>query len=262
MELLLSVLKEIRDGRYSFGPKDSTQESMRAFQPVAARLQAMLDQYLVQDVKFLRSSSQVGRPIVSAVVIGGLTFEGEQFLRREAAPRLDPAIAFPTEYSTISATSTRMKIFISHSSVDSAVAEEFVELLRAAFVISAEEIRCTSVAGFKLEAGVDSNEQLRQEVFESAAFIALLSAASLQSNYVLFELGARWGAKRYLAPVLISGATPALLKAPLNAIHAISAGSQTDMHQLIDSISKNIGLPAEKPHAFAKALTKFIAAAA
>jgi len=37
--------------------------------------------------------------------------------------------------------------------------------LRAALPLSAKDIRCTSVDGYKLAAGTNSDEQLRQEVF-------------------------------------------------------------------------------------------------
>lgn len=151
-----------------------------------------------------------------------------------------------------------MKVFISHSSIDKDIAESFVSLLRLALPLSAKDIRCTSVDGYKLDAGTNSDEQLRREVFESEAFLALLSPKSIQSIYVMFEMGARWGAKRYLAPVMIAGLMPNMLKAPLSAIHAISASSERDIYQLIDTLSKKLGLEAEKPALYAKALKEFI----
>ena len=72
-------------------------------------------------------------------------------------------------------------MFVSHSSVDKNTAEAFVDLLRVALRLSAKDIRCTSVEGHKLPAGTNSDDQLRQEIFEAQAFIALLSPASIQS---------------------------------------------------------------------------------
>ncbi|WP_211468086.1 toll/interleukin-1 receptor domain-containing protein [Collimonas silvisoli] len=82
-----------------------------------------------------------------------------------------------------------MKIFVSHSSTDKQIAEAFVIFLRAALPLAAKDIRCTSVDGYKLPAGTHSDEQLRQEVFDAQAFLALLSPTSIQSIYVMFELG-------------------------------------------------------------------------
>lgn len=153
-----------------------------------------------------------------------------------------------------------MKIFISHSSADKRIAEAFVGLLRAALPLSAKDIRCTSVDGYKLSPGTVSDEQLRQEVFEAQAFLALLSPTSIQSIYVMFELGARWGAKRYLAPVMVGGLTPSALKAPLSAIHAVTGSSEGDLYQLIETLSERLNVVPEKPAAYVKALKAFVKA--
>jgi hypothetical protein len=123
-----------------------------------------------------------------------------------------------------------MKIFISHSSTNGQIAEYFVELLRSALPLKSEDIRCTSVDGYKLPAGAISDDQIKQEIFESPAFIALLSPTSMHSIYVMFELGARWGAKKYLAPIMVSGLMIEDLKPPLSAIHAISGTSDADVY--------------------------------
>lgn len=150
-----------------------------------------------------------------------------------------------------------MKVFISHSSSDAKAAEALVELIRAALGISAKDIRCTSVDGYKLSAGVDSNEQLRQEVFECDSFIALLSPASIQSIYVMFELGARWGTKKSLKPIMISGFSSTSLKAPLSGIHSIKGESEADLHQLLDDLANQLNLTSERPAVYSKAMKVF-----
>jgi len=155
-------------------------------------------------------------------------------------------------------TEEAMKVFVSHSSAAKQIAEAFVGFLRAALPLTAKDIRCTSVEGYKLPAGANSDEQLRQEVFEAQAFLALLSPTSIQSIYVMFELGARWGAKRYLAPVMVAGLRPSALKAPLSAIQAVDGTSESDLHQLIDALSERLHVTPEKPAAYAKALTAFV----
>jgi len=155
-------------------------------------------------------------------------------------------------------TENGMKVFVSHSSADKKIAQAFIEFLRAALPLTAKDIRCTSVDGYKLAAGTNSDEQLKQEVFDAQAFLALLSPKSMKSVYVLFELGARWGANRFLAPVMVSGLPPSALKAPLSAIHAVSGDSEGDLHQLIKDLSDLLGIEAEQPNAYLKALHSFI----
>jgi hypothetical protein len=102
-------------------------------------------------------------------------------------------------------------VFISHSSQDARIAEALITLLRSALNILPNRIRCTSVEGFRLPAGVSTDDQLRIELRESKLFIAIITKASLQSTYVLFELGARWGANLHMIPLLAAGATPEIL---------------------------------------------------
>lgn len=85
------------------------------------------------------------------------------------------------------------RVFISHSSADQDLAEALIRLLRSALPLQPDIIRCTSVGGYKLPTGTEVDAQLRKEVVEAELFIALITKDSLDSTYVLFELGARWG---------------------------------------------------------------------
>ena len=49
-------------------------------------------------------------------------------------------------------------VFISHSSQDKVLAERVVDLLRSALNLRADTIRCTSVDGYRLAVGADSDE--------------------------------------------------------------------------------------------------------
>lgn len=151
-----------------------------------------------------------------------------------------------------------MKIFISHSSKDKANAEAFVTLVRSAINIAAKDIRCTSVDGYRLTAGTNSDETLRAEVFGCEAFVGLLSPTSMKSVYVTFELGARWGSNKYLAPIRIAGFRADELKAPLSAIHVADGTSEADMYQLMLDLAKKLNLPLESPAAYVKQLQNFV----
>lgn len=156
---------------------------------------------------------------------------------------------------------TTMRVFISHSSADKGIAEDFVKLLRASLRLSAKDIRCTSVDGYRLPGGADASEQLRQEVFESDIFIALLSPISIQSIYVMFELGARWGAKKLFIPILVKGLTAGALRAPLSAIHAINGAEEGQLHSLLEQCRNSLSLDLEPTDAYLANLKSFVSSA-
>ncbi len=138
-------------------------------------------------------------------------------------------------------------VFISHSSEDSQLARQLVDLLRSSFNLRAEQIRCTSVDGYRLPAGADSDEQLRDEALIARAFISVISPFSLTSTYVLFELGARWGAKRPLIPLLAPGTGPQALRGPLVGLNALSCESAGQLHQLVSDVGRTLEIEAESP---------------
>src|SRR5262245_39952333 len=110
------------------------------------------------------------------------------------------------------------EIFISHSSQDIELAKLLVGLLRAALNVPAKQIRCTSVDGYRLRGGADIDERLRCEILGATVLIGLLSPASADSQYVLFELGARWGAGRPLIPLIAPGFKPDSMRGPITGL--------------------------------------------
>src|SRR5262245_7038271 len=123
----------------------------------------------------------------------------------------------------MSPSSEPIRLFISHSSADVTLARQVVDLFRSSLNLRATEIRCTSVDGYRLPGGANTNAQLRLEVHDAQVLIGIISAASLTSQYVLFELGARWGAGRPLIPLLAPGTPTSVLDGPLSVLNAINA---------------------------------------
>jgi hypothetical protein len=143
-------------------------------------------------------------------------------------------------------------IFISHSSQDAELAQAVAELLRVALVLRAEQIRCTSVEGFRLPAGANTVEHLRAELLAAPIFIGILSPASASSAFVQFELGARWGADRPILPVLAKGLDVKDLPAPIVGVNALSSQHAPQIYQLIGQVATALAIAAEPPQAYYK----------
>ena len=160
----------------------------------------------------------------------------------------------PSQAKLPSASGTTMrqpiKVFISHSSKDQAFVRLLIDLLRGALNLPAEQIRCTSIDGYRLPAGASATEHLRREIHEAQAFIGVISAESLQSLYVAFELGARWGAGRHLIPVLAPGVDYSVLAAPLADLNALKSSSPAQLHQLVSDLASALQIVSSNPAAY------------
>lgn len=144
-----------------------------------------------------------------------------------------------------------LPIFVSHSSKDAELAEATVDLLRSALALNAREIRCSSVDGYKLPVGVNTESKLREEVNAAIVVIGLITPNSLASSYVMFELGARLGSRLFLAPVL-AGVKSHELTGPLSLLNALSAESEPDLHHLLEGVGEQLHKPLQNTASYVK----------
>ncbi len=155
-----------------------------------------------------------------------------------------------------------MKIFISHSHQNHEAASALVEMLLSGLSLEDSDIRCTSVPGHQLELGKSIAELLKADINQAPALIALVSKESLNSNWVMFELGAAWGLERRVYPILGSNMKSKDLPGPLGTLSCIEiespdASSRTSdlLQQLakdLNVIPKNGGKAQAKLNAFLK----------
>jgi hypothetical protein len=154
--------------------------------------------------------------------------------------------------------SVTLRIFISHSSADRELAALLVDLLRSSLNLPAEAIRCTSVEGHRLAGGAETDRALRKDIHDCEAFIGLISATSIESAYVLFELGARWGAERHLLPLLAPTADAAILRGPLSGLNALRCSSAADLQQMIHEIGGVLKIAVESPAAYQRHIDQIL----
>ena len=159
----------------------------------------------------------------------GLDYLAEHIAEQPTSKKVESPMAPQTSYP--------LSVFISHSARDEKLAEALVELLRNALNIPTNEIRCTSLNGYRLPAGAPIDEVLRREVHDSKAFIGLITPSSMESDYVMFELAARWGAKLHLVPLLGAGADSGFLRGPLATFNALNCDDAGQIHQLVDDLA-------------------------
>lgn len=143
-----------------------------------------------------------------------------------------------------------MKVFVSHSGKDSEFAKLLVDLIQKSMRLSSNDIRCSSVDGYRLPGGASTDEQLRNEVHDASVLIGLITSNSLDSMYVAFELGARWGAGKPMLPLLALGATTDHLEGPLAGINVLSCDNESQIIQAIEEIATHLGITYESTSSY------------
>ena len=149
-------------------------------------------------------------------------------------------------------------LFISHASDDKQLAKALVELLRSALDVPAEEILCTSVDGYRLGGGDDTDDTLRAEVLQARVLLGIITPSSQKSSYVLFELGARWGTNRPLIPVTAKGANPGDLGGPLAGKNALDCAKRSGVQQLLGDLGTALRMEVERPEVYDEQLNRVV----
>lgn len=161
--------------------------------------------------------------------------------------------------NSISETET-MKVFISHSSKDVELVSSIVNLIQKSTRISSDDIRCTSLDGHRLEGGATTNEAIRAEVCGFKLLVGLITPNALNSLFVIFELGARWGAVKPMIPLLASGTTTDDLDGPLAEINALDCTNESQVIQFVENVACHMEVSLESPSSYIGEVTKVVEA--
>jgi hypothetical protein len=170
----------------------------------------------------------------------------------------NPHFCIVTHETNEEQSSAELDIFISHSSRDTEIAKRLITLMRSALNLASPSIRCTSVDGFRLPAGTPIEERLRREIHDSKVFIGLITSSALDSVYVLFELGARWGTGKRMIPLLVHGSDSQLLKGPLAVLNALSCDNRSQLHQFVEDLAAVLGKKPDRPSAYEKCVNELL----
>jgi len=147
-----------------------------------------------------------------------------------------------------------VSVFISHSARDIELVKAFVSLIISAIHLDPVEIRASSVDGSRLAGGAELSTSVRRDVMQAAAFVAILTPISIQSTWVLFELGARWGAEKPMLPLVAGGLEPDSIAGPLGMINTLECKSPSQLHQALDELAALIGAERRSPAQYASQL--------
>lgn len=157
--------------------------------------------------------------------------EGTYAVQAET-PASEPIVRAPT-----------LDLFVSHADEDTEdIVKPLVEFLRHALRIERERVRCTSIPEYAHPLGDKTAETLRQEVTTARYVLGLISERSVESSWVLFELGARWGANAgNLIALVVPGARMKILPDPLKDPMAGRVDDAPRLRKLVTEMARGLG---------------------
>lgn len=148
-------------------------------------------------------------------------------------------------------------LFVSHSSSDAENVKALVRLIEDCFVgVNEPNIYCTSVEKYnKLTFGKHAGTELPEGISGSLV-ICLLTARSLSSSWVMFELGAASALSSRVIP-LLHGPTHKELPVALAGTNAAYFESESDLYRVMEDISKELDWVLESPNTMRVAMEHF-----
>ncbi len=146
-----------------------------------------------------------------------------------------------------------MKVFVSHSSKDQALVDALVKLMRLSLCLPASEITCSSVDGSRLPGGASTEETLRSNLNNAVSFVFVVSPHSISTLWPICELGARWGARKSVLPLLAPQVSADILKGgPLADITALRCDDRAQLFAFVANLETQLNITAEPAAAYSR----------
>jgi hypoxanthine phosphoribosyltransferase len=129
-------------------------------------------------------------------------------------------------------------IFVSHATVDKDLATAVGDLLKEA--VGRDKIRLTCSSDDQYLPGQSFPQEIVSEVTSCPVHIAVVTEASLDSEYVLLELGARWGADKDTFVALVPNFSSGQLPSSIPQEHLYELSDPNSLDRLVEDSLKNL----------------------
>jgi hypothetical protein len=135
-----------------------------------------------------------------------------------------------------------VRIFVSHSASDNDLASLLVETLQA--MIASAEVGRSSLPAHVPSGGLDSFAALKQQLTDADTVVGLITAQSLVSGEVPFQLGAAWALGKRIVLMLDQSGSDVELYLPMGHAEALVLGPEA-LLEFSASIAASAGLPVQ-----------------
>lgn len=128
------------------------------------------------------------------------------------------------------------RIFISHSSQDEELVDQFVYLLNAGMKVELDNIYCTSILG-NVPTGRPFINHIKENINNATLTILLITEAYVESHFCIAEMGASWALSQDIYPIIFEPLNYDILnRTPLIATHAKKIKNQDDIEHMYEEL--------------------------
>lgn len=141
----------------------------------------------------------------------------------------------------VAATTARKDVFVSHASVDAALADAFVRLLRLGGVPH-RQIVYTSSRETGVPTGAAFRPYLQRKLRSAGLVVQLISPGFLASQFCVLELGGQWALGRRSFPLAVPPLTAPVVGQTLGGLQVGSIDDKNVLAELRDALTEIAGV--------------------
>lgn len=146
------------------------------------------------------------------------------------------------------------RIFISHSSQDEELVDQFIYLLNAGMKVELDDIYCTSILD-NIPTGDSFIDNIKENINNATLTILLITEAYIESHFCIAEMGASWALSQDTYPIIFEPLNYDILsKTPLLATHSKKIKKKKNIENMYkDLLSKGYAKKSSKTEFIEKA---------
>ena len=139
-------------------------------------------------------------------------------------------------------TENSKRIFISHSSIDKEIVNDFVNIIlqNGLGINPVKDVYCTSVEGLKIRSGEDFRNNIKQNIISTGIVILIISENYKKSEMCLNEMGACWVLGKRVIPIILpplNYSTVGVITEPLQCLNLLA---NSGINQLCDELIEDL----------------------
>lgn len=167
----------------------------------------------------------------------------------------------PKTKTTSPPTQNQVQLFIIHKETDKNIATILVDYIKKATGLKSNQIMCSSVVGCQIPTGGWIAGELKKSIEASLHVIAICSYTSVESKWVVFELGASWVLSKSIITLVGPGVKANRLPAPIlehSAIYIQKDEAPARISEVVRRLAEDLGLSFDNGHEAIDQLNKFV----